>query len=292
MIKDYNGNIVPTSVNATTSSPGLMSAADKTKLDNLELTINTFYRKTPKEISYTWAEIKTKCENDDLNDIEVGDYKDITLTTGEKVRMEVAGINCYKGQGVNTIIDNHIDFISRNCLETPRRLHSSLLCLGSYSEGNPFKNSELYNYINTTLYNQLPSDLKSVIIEKIQSYERRVSGGANDIYFGSYNKIWLPSEFEITGKYVYSKCIGGESNHVWYPIFMNQGRRIKGKGFNDYYDDRGRNRIYWWTSSISGSSNEHYCYIDNTGNIIQNKPTVPIIAYPLCFRIGVNILQG
>ena len=46
-----------------------------------------------KEIALAWDEISTKTKKGDFTGLRIGDYKTVTLTTGEIVIMEIAGID-------------------------------------------------------------------------------------------------------------------------------------------------------------------------------------------------------
>ena len=289
-IKDYYGNIVPTSVNATTSSPGLMSAADKTKLDNLG-SVDTFYKKNEKEIPYTWAEIQTKIKNDDVYDINIGDWKSISLSTGEKVIMEVAGINCYRKYGGNTTqgapVGNHIDFISRNCLKTTKTFANSGNNNGTSSEQSPFKAGPLYSYLNNTVYNQLPSYVRSIIIPKVLLYPVRYNGSGNatndtGMIWGNYGKLWLPLELEITGSFEQTTK-GRQEGKYQYPIFRKYGTDKMVKCIGEGSDVIGA----WHTASVGdGNYLNNICITAGADNAGGNNATNSSIGVPICFRVG------
>ena len=71
MIKDYNGNN-PTNANATQTSNGLMSADDKTKLDNLGLSVDTLpigsevLIDSDKDIPEGWEEVEEVYSNPNM----------------------------------------------------------------------------------------------------------------------------------------------------------------------------------------------------------------------------------
>ena len=317
MIKDYNGNNPGSSSYATTSNPGLMSADDKTKLDNLGLSIDTlpigsevlindsttipegweevddtnYFRKTPKEIPYTWAELKTKCENDDLDDIAVGDYKDITLNNPnnwtETVRMEVAGINTYKKYGYeNNITGNHIDFISKNCLSNyynACQMRTTDTNNGVASQQSPFIESEIYRLLNNTIYNFLPTDLKSVIIAKPLMTPVRYNGSGsltNDIgrTWCTFPHLWLPYEFEVVGG-LFLSTKGQNCGHRQYELFRLYPYKVTKlcKG----------NKANWWTASADDGNNICYIQCRSTGDISGTNASQKA-CIPLCFRVGVK----
>lgn len=68
-----------------------------------------------KEIALAWDEISTKTKKGDFTGLRIGDYKTVTLTTGEIVIMEIAGIDPYFGSG-DQETGHHILWVSRDCL--------------------------------------------------------------------------------------------------------------------------------------------------------------------------------
>lgn len=72
------------------------------------------------ELKYSWEELKSMIDEGNIApDIQIGDYKTITLSDGQVMIMEVAGIDTYyrsgwwEGQDEAVFMGHHIDFISR-----------------------------------------------------------------------------------------------------------------------------------------------------------------------------------
>ncbi len=250
---------------------------------------NSVYR--GKEIPYTWAEIKTKVQSGDFSDLYIGDYKEITLTTSEKVVMEIAGINCYKNWG-STAIGNHIDFISRDCLATAYKFNDTATNNGKIISGstiqNPFQASELYqNHLglaNGDIGATIPTEIKNVIARKEAYSEYRYSsGGAVSADTGagwiSYS-IWLPAETEVFDHPTWSEVGYGTAGFLQYPIFrLNPSKIIKGVG-------NGGSRGEWWTLSAQTNEASHFIYVDDTGFSSVAAANNSTLHVPLCFRVA------
>ena len=89
---------------------------------------------------YTWAQLKTKCQNADFSDLRVGDYKTITLTGGEVVKMQIAGIDTYY-KTTDQQLGHHIDWISVDCLNDYVQWNTT-----NNNNGNPgFQNNQQGN---------------------------------------------------------------------------------------------------------------------------------------------------
>lgn len=138
------------------------------------------------------------------------------------------------------------------------------------------------DYTNDGIYYYLPAWLKAVIIEKRFFLNKRYSTSGvlsdeNSWGWTDIGKLWVPSEIEVynntEAKSSNSYCNG---NSVQYPIFIGNMRRMKtinGK------------RAYWW---LLWPNNDTVGWrgIFNYGNINYYLTNNPMIALPVCFRIG------
>lgn len=241
-----------------------------------------------KELSDSWAQLKAKVQAGNYTGIHVGDYKTITLTGGEVVVCEVAGINTYKNH-CDTAVGNHIDFISRDCLSGGRRMNPTNNNNGTANEKRPWLASEMYTTLNDEtngIYAKLPSDLKSAIITKRALMEERYSAGgavAADTgwSWGDMGKLWLPTEVEVFGHHTWSEPgygTGGGGCNLQYPIFRYKGV-IKGNG-------NGGSRCHWWEVSADRTNATYFCNVDYHGLANHHHASDTGICVPLCFRIG------
>lgn len=240
-----------------------------------------------KELSESWASLKGRISTGDFSGIHIGDYKKITLTTGEVVIMEVAGIDQYYTHGTS-VIGHHIDFISRDALKGGKRMNATATNNGNANENNPWLASELYKTLNdesTGIYSKLPSDLKPCIITKRAMIEYRYSAGgavAADTGWAEKNvgKLWLPTEVEVFGYHIWSEPGNGTGGccNFQYPIFRYNGV-LKGDG-------NGGSRHRWWELSACRTNVTDFCAVGHAGHA-GNVPTSDTgLRAPLCFRIG------
>ena len=257
----------------------------------LEAEITKLKRK-PKELSqYTWGQIDQKCKNNDLDDLIVGDYKTITLTNGEKVIMEIAGIDTYYNTG-DLPYNHHIDWISRDCLKTPYKWTSKSNNNG-VPEGTdgigiidecPYMISDIKSTLNNTIYKLLPSDVKAYIIPKrslleVRANKNNILTSSTSFKWKEMGKLWLPSEFEVFGSVECGTKLWSAGQSVQYPIFANSWeKRVKGAG-------NGGARQFWWLSTVYDGHKEFVNIIDGTGFPFRTNPS-NLYYIPICFRIG------
>ncbi len=243
-----------------------------------------------KELTESWASLNGRIRVGDFTGIHIGDFKTITLTTGEVVIMEAAGIDQYYKCG-DTQIGHHVDFISRDCLAGGRRMNEANNNNGTATEKNPWLASELYQTLNdetTGIYAKLPSDLKPYIITKRALLEERYSSGgtvSEDTGWSWKNmgKLWLPTEVEVFGHHTWSEPgygTGGGGCNLQYPIFAGGAKHIiKGDG-------NGGSRCNWWEASAHRTHSAHFCSVYYGGSASSLNASYTGVHAPLCFRIG------
>lgn len=245
-----------------------------------------------KELPESWAALQARTQAGNFKGIRIGDFKTITLTTGEKVVMEVAGIDQYYRCGWPTGIGHHIDFISRDCLADTKVFNDTNTNNGTAAEPNPWRASKLFQTLNdeaTGVIATLPSDLKPCIIDKRALLESRFSSaGALESSTGwawnNMGKLWLPTEVEVFGNTFWSDgdagWTGGGGCNLQYPIFYGGAKHIiKGAG-------NGGGRCAWWEATAHRQSSTHVCYVTHDGAAAHYWATNGNICAPLCFRIG------
>lgn len=248
--------------------------------------------RTPKALTLTWAEIKTKITNGDFSGIDVGDYKDITLTSGTVMRMVVAGINTFKGTGYGTGADggipNHIDFISQDCYPTSHTVNTTDNNNGNASQTNPFMASALYSWLNGTVSALLPSDLTAVISTKSCLMPGRYASGSaltddNGWAWKTPGPLWLPNEVEVFGVDVFSTrpwSVGGGGCNKQYELFRKYPEQLIKHTTNG-----GTARAAWWLCSAYSGSSTNFCFVGNGGDATRVPATYAGIYVPLCFRV-------
>lgn len=244
-----------------------------------------------KELTESWASLQARAQAGNFKGIRIGDFKTITLTTGEVVIMEVAGIDQYHRCG-DIEIGHHIDFISRDCLAGTKVFNDTNTNNGTAAEPNPWRASKLFQTLNdeaTGVIATLPGDLKPCIIEKRAQLESRFSAaGALESSTGwawnNMGKLWLPTEVEVFGNTFWSDgdagWTGGGGHNLQYPIFYGGAKHIiKGAG-------NGGGRCHWWEASALRQSATHVCIVGNDSAAGYAMATPRDVCAPLCFRIG------
>lgn len=203
-----------------------------------------------KEITMSWAELSAKIKTEDFSGLHIGDYKDIVLSTGEEVRVDLSGFNTYMNVGDSDILtDPHLYFTFRDCLKTTYQMNSSNTNTGGYAS------SALAKTVNTTIYNTLPADLKAVMKEV-----RRMDNNKSNWAWAS-RKLWLLQETEVFGRNNWSDGLDGGG--IQLPIFAHSYRHIV-KGLGKGAAASG-SRANWWLASPYALNDTNFCLVSRDG---------------------------
>lgn len=256
----------------------LIAIANKT-YKGVDLTVN--FASEIVSFSSAWAWFQNRLDNDNMEGIHVNDYIPFTIGT-ENHRARIAGIDTFHKTG-STAVGHHVDFISEDCYGITHNYNSTDTNQGNATTGSPFKASELYSWLNSTVYNALPSELKAVIKEKYLYYPLRYTSGSdltddNSWEFGSFGKLWLPLEGEIFDTPQWSTKGYGNPYATQYPIFANDASaRIKGAG-------PGGSRAHWWTASAFSGYATSFAYVSTHGYGYYYYAS-GAVSVPICFRL-------
>lgn len=233
-------NITGSSINHYTFSGGQVSVTGGQQSSH-----NVKYRYSASLQDATWAEIDALSQAGVADDCwSVGDTKDITVGS-ETITMEIWGFN---HDDLATGGKAGITFGMRDLMANTRQMNTSNTNVGG------FTGSAMYSYLNTTLYNQLPADLRRVIK---QVNKKTSAGNTSTAVNANAMRLWLPSLNEVYGSHSYDWCSNNEGSK--YSIFTNDASRIKNKS-------NGSGPAYWWwLRSPSLNYSTGFCIVLDSG---------------------------
>lgn len=207
-------------------------------------TINvTVQMLSPTLANNTWAQIAAASEAGvAASTWSVGDTKNITVG-GETLTVEIVGFN---HDDLASGGKAGITFGLKNLMANTRQMNSPNTNAGG------FTGSDMYDWLQSTLLNSLPSDLRAVL----KSVNKKTSAGSQSSTINTNAmKIFLFSEIEIFGSVTYSKS--GEGSQ--YSRFATASSRIK------YLSNGFGSASLWWERSPYGSGSASFCYVDSDG---------------------------
>lgn len=219
-----------------------------------------------KEIALTWDEISAKTKKGDFTGLRIGDYKTVTLTTGEVVIMEIAGIDPYFGSGEQEA-GHHILWVSRDCLATTYQMRANNTNNGTNAEPNPYRASALFSTLQNTIFPTVPAEIRSHVIEMRGLLEQRYSSSgtlnnSSSWAWCSRGKAILLTPIEVFGTAGWGESgwSNGGGVNVHLPLFAGLSKHfIKRKG-------NGGERVGWWLATASAGRSTHFCLVYNSGN--------------------------
>ena len=264
-----------------------------------------------------WNWIKGRIDKHDWTGLHVGDYlklkvkavKDVDGANAgteqvEEHEMQIAGIDtCYNTGGDETHgtnsttglvpIPHHIDFISRDLLNTPVQWN---LASQNYNSGTgdgkqddatdqPYLCSHVNSYLTEKVLPTIDAEVSKLFTDKAQILERRAKAeqpltDSTSHHWYRLGKLWLPTEYEVYGTGVFGTLPWSATQVAQYPIFAGSGTtRIKNIG-------PGGTRGGWWLACAMGGSSTAACIVAHGGGAASHVVTDTGVRVPVCFRIA------
>ena len=199
-----------------------------------------------------WATIKSQ---KNIGLYSIGNYKPITLTTGEIVNMEIAAFNTDIASDGSTA---SITWIAKDILNTERAMYSD-----SKAEIN-WPSTEVRTFLQGEFFNALPNSVKQAIVTVRKTYYDCYT---NDT-FTCEDNIWIPSRREVLG-YDSGETYVETSGVIYSDYFSNKESRIRG----------GR----WWLRTTKYVGND----ISNYFQVIQTNGAISSMGQSVTMIVGV-----
>ncbi len=118
----------------------------------------------------SWETIATNVRNGNISDYNIGDTKEIDLGNLGKHNVRIANISTPSecstegfSQTACGFVLEFEDIITKHIMNSSGDYNGKTYEYGHNTDGWPA--SEMYSYVNTDIYNMLPTDLRSIIID-------------------------------------------------------------------------------------------------------------------------------
>ena len=165
----------------------------------------------------------------------------LTLSTGERVTLQIYG---FDQDNLTVGGKAGITFGLKNIMSSARRMDME------DSNSDSFIGTDMYNWLNGSLYQSMPAELRSAI----KSVDKKASVGAGSTQTRTDSmKIFLFSETECFGRIHHSAVDEGNQ----YPIFTDDASRIKTL--------LGPQIIEWWLRSPRKADAISFGLVHSTG---------------------------
>ena len=275
----------------------------KVKMNNVEITNYTYecgvltipnvsgnvkiFTPLPSFAEDDWSTIVANVQSGNLSAYKVGDTKEIALTgftNGEegsnglytiRIANTTSPTECSTSGFSQTACGFVIEFVD---IITTHAMNPTMTNVGGWEA------SEMRTYVNSTIYESLPEELKTNIIDTyVVSGHGSTSGETN---FKTTDKIYLLSTKEVWGK-------EGTSNTIKYDTGETETRQL------DYYKSIGvttnsytgaikklnGSANYWWLRSANSTITNRFCSVSNGGDWYASNAT-RTRGVAVAFRIG------
>ena len=244
---------------------------NKNKSFNGKLGIEEF--ELPSSVSFaedSWETIVTRVQAGEISTYNVGDTKEVNLgTTYGTHTLRIANTSTPSECSGTGFSQSACGFVLEfaDIITTYNMNPSGTYNGTSYSNGwnvDGWPASSMYTFVNNDIYNALPSDLKSAIIDTVTvSGHGSTSGETN---FTSTDKLYLLSTAEVWAQ--------GSSNTISYDTARDLTRQL------DYYKNlgtstsnysgaikkNGTSNSYWWLRAARSSNTYDFLYVSISGD--------------------------
>ena len=188
----------------------------------------------------TWETIAANVAAGKASSYTVGDTKTVDLGDLGTHTVRVANTSdCTNGETSETACGFVVEFAD---IITEQTMNSSLTNVGGWPA------SELRTYVNSTIYNALPSDLQGVIVDTtVVSGHGTTSGEEN---FTSTDKLYLLSTKEVWNGGTGDDTAEAETKQLDY--YANLG--VTGSNYSGAIKQYNGSNYYWWLRSAGSAT--------------------------------------
>ena len=219
---------------------------------------------------YTWDEIALISELGLASRaFNLHDTKDVEIEGVGTMTLEIADFDHDYLSGSTSAQKADISMITRDLLPDTRQMNSSNTNVGG------FPASALHDYLNSTILNGLPADLRNHL-KTIYKWYGTGDASSNGQWHGY--KVWSPLEYELFGTTTHAPSTERSTGNARkYPIFTDNANRVKkmnnGSGAENWY----------WEASLYASNAAFFCHVDSSGNASLNRAsTAGGVCFGLC----------
>ena len=233
---------------------------------------NSIYRGKDLTNVYTIDEICDRIEPGTFEDLYVGDYFDVSITTEfggtETVRLILAGFDIFWNNGDTAFTKHHAVIIPKDCFKTPAKMNDTSVTTGGYA-GSKMHTTVLPVYaaaLQIALNNHIISHRE--LLTTAVSTTGNSNAGAGQI---GYASAWewrdcllrLMNEIQLCGSTVLSSSFYDIGNgNIQFPLFrLAPHLKVAGLGHNG-------SRMWQYLSAVVSAAAFAYCSVD--GNSFSN----------------------
>ena len=229
---------------------------------------------TPFE-SDSWTTIATNVRNGNTGDYNVGDTRTINMGTYGTHTLRIANTSTPSECSGTGFSQSACGFVLEFAdIITTRVMNNTNTNVGGWPA------SSMYTFVNTDIYNAMPSEIKNAIIDTtIVSGHGSTSGEEN---FTSTDKLYLLAPKEIYTNWSYSFDTAKDLTRTL-DYYKNIG--VTNSNFSGAIKKKEDSADIWWFRAASSNSTIAFLYVGSTGSWYSNTAPPPGGVSP-AFRLG------
>lgn len=222
----------------------------------------------------SWETIATNVRNGNISNYNLGDTKEVDLEVLGKHNVRIANTSTPSECSTEGFSQTACGFVLEfEDIITNRNMNSTKTNDGGWPA------SAMYTYVNTDLYNILPTDLKNVIIDTTVVSGH---GSSNDNNLTSIDKLYLLSPSEIYSDWSSNGIYDSASDTTRQLDFYfkeNVSISLNTQSASKYND-------YWWLRTAHSKNNTNFFRVNNSGGPWYNCSSTELNGVSPAFRIG------
>lgn len=222
----------------------------------------------------SWTTIATNVRNGNISNYNLGDTKEVVLEGLGKHNVRIANTSTPSECSTEEFSQTACGFVLEfEDIITNRDMNSTKTNDGGWPA------SAMYTYVNTDLYNILPTDLKNVIIDTTVVSGH---GSSNDNNLTSIDKLYLLAPSEIYSDWSSNGIYDSATNTTRQLDFYfkkNVSISLNTQSASKYND-------YWWLRTAHSKNNINFFRVNNNGEPWYNCSSTELNGVSPAFRIG------
>ena len=230
--------------------------------------------KMPDFTTDSWEKIISVVQSGGGSLYEVGDTKEVDMGTFGTHTIRIANTSTPDECATEGFSQTACGFVLEFAdIITKHNMNSSNTNVGGWPA------SELYTYVQNDIYNALPSDLKSKIID---TYVVSGHGSSDSANFTSIDKLYLLSTKEVWGNQVTNDTAEAETRQLDY--YKEKG--VTTSNYSGAIKQYNGSNSYWWLRAAYSYFSDLFYIVYTSGNWHYNYANYTTGGVAPAFRIG------
>ncbi|MBR7042363.1 MAG: hypothetical protein IKI04_02560, partial [Bacilli bacterium] len=231
----------------------------------------------------SWETIIQKVQTGNVYDYNIGDTKEVDLGSLGVHTLRIANKTttpeCYNASYSQTACGFVLEFVDIITTHRMNPYEVDSLTVG-YNANGGWPSSEMRTYVNSDIYNALPSSLRAGIINTFVVSGHEEGPTTN---YTSTDKLYLLSNVEIYGEnYTYDSVTTNDTRQLDYYL----GKGVTSTSYSEVIKKNGTTNTDWWLRSAHNSGQTSFRKVANNGSGNTGNGSAGVLGVSPAFRLG------